>query len=94
MRIAAPHTPMNATRNHARSVATGRPYTWYVHESGEAHRALGELLDRLDPDVVHVDSMDMVRLLPQLAGRPTVLTHHNVESQLLERRSAGESATW
>ncbi|MFL5506022.1 MAG: glycosyltransferase family 4 protein [Gemmatimonadales bacterium] len=80
--------------DHARSVATGRPYTWYVHESGEAHRALGELLDRFDPDVVHVDSMDMVRLLPQLAGRPTVLTHHNVESQLLERRSAGESAAW
>jgi len=94
LRIPQLTSRLRLVADHARSVATGRPYTWYVHESGEAHRALGELLDRFDPDVVHVDSMDMVRLLPQLAGRPTVLTHHNVESQLLERRSAGESAAW
>jgi glycosyltransferase involved in cell wall biosynthesis len=80
--------------DHARSVATGRPYTWYVHESGEAHRIVSELLRGFDPHVVHVDSMDMVRLLPWLEGRPTVVTHHNVESQLLERRSAGESSGW
>jgi glycosyltransferase involved in cell wall biosynthesis len=80
--------------DHLRSVATGRPYTWYVHESREARRALDELLRRFDPHVVHVDSMDMVRLLPWLEGRPTVVTHHNVESQLLERRSVGESAGW
>jgi len=80
--------------DHVRSVVTGRPYTWYVHESGEAERAVRELLHRFDPHVVHVDSMDMVRLLPLLEGRPTVVTHHNVESQLLERRSAGESAAW
>ncbi len=94
LRIPQLTSRLRLVADHARSVATGRPYTWYVHESGEAHRTLGELLDRFDPDVVHVDSMDMVRLLPQLAGRPTVLTHHNVESQLLERRSAGESAAW
>ena len=83
LRIPQLASRLRLVADHARSVATGRPYTWYVHESGEARGALGELLGRFDPDVVHVDSMDMVRLLPQLAGRPTVLTHHNVESQPL-----------
>jgi polysaccharide biosynthesis protein PslH len=80
--------------DHLRSVATGRPYTWYVHESRAAQRALAEVLRRFDPHVVHVDSMDMVRLLPLLEGRPTVVTHHNVESQLLARRSVGAGAAW
>ena len=94
LRIPPLASRLRLAADHARSIATGRPYTWYVHESGEARRALEALLDRFDPQVVHVDSMDMVRLLPWLEGRRTVLTHHNVESQLLERRSTGESAAW
>ena len=76
--------------DHARSILTRRPYTWYVHDSGAARSSLLGLLARFDPDIVHVDSLDMVRLLPLLGSRPTVVTHHNVESQLLERRAAGE----
>jgi glycosyltransferase involved in cell wall biosynthesis len=76
--------------DHARSVLTGRPYTWYVHDSRDARAALARLVGRVRPDVVHMDSMDMVRLLPLLEARRTVVTHHNVESQLLARRAAGE----
>jgi glycosyltransferase involved in cell wall biosynthesis len=39
-------------------------------------------------DLVHVDSMDLMALLPELKGLPIALTHHNVESSLLERRAA------
>jgi len=80
--------------DHGRSLVTGHPYTWYVHESREARRAVADELRRFDPHVVHVDSMDMVRLLPWLEGRRVVVTHHNVESQLLQRRSSGEAAAW
>ncbi|HEX5635143.1 MAG TPA: glycosyltransferase [Gemmatimonadales bacterium] len=84
------HSRARLALDHLRSAATRRPYTWYVHESREALAALDALLRDFAPDIVHVDSMDMVRLLPRLDPGRTVVTHHNVESQLLERRGAGE----
>jgi glycosyltransferase involved in cell wall biosynthesis len=80
--------------DHARSLASGRPYTWYVHDVRAARDELRRLQGWFLPDVVHVDSLDMVRLLPLLDCRRTVVTHHNVESQLLERRAAGEASAF
>ncbi|MDQ6770242.1 MAG: glycosyltransferase family 4 protein [Gemmatimonadota bacterium] len=35
-----------------------------------------------------MDSLDLARYLPMLAGKPIVCVHHNVESALLRRRAA------
>ncbi len=78
--------------DHIRSAVTGRPYTWYVHDSGPFLARLRTLLAERRWDVVHVDSLDLVRALPMLGQRPVICTHHNVESQLLVRRAATESA--
>jgi polysaccharide biosynthesis protein PslH len=72
---------------------TGRPYTWYIHESGEARRRLRQLIGSTAFDVVHVDSLDLIALLPELEGKQVALTHHNVESSLLKRRAERESST-
>jgi glycosyltransferase involved in cell wall biosynthesis len=83
--------PQEASRarfvwDHARSVLTGRPYTWYVHDSAAYRVRLAELLGSQRWDAVHVDSMDLVRMLPLVQHLPVIVTHHNVESALLRRR--------
>ena len=73
--------------DHLRSLLTWRPYTYYVHDSSafaaslERHLATGEF------DMVHMDSLDLIRFLPLLRGLPVACTHHNVESALLRRRA-------
>ena len=76
--------------DHARSVALGRPYTHFMHESGKYDRLLARTLRSGGFDLVHVDSLDLSHVMPRLVGRPVVCTHHNVESALLRRRANGE----
>jgi glycosyltransferase involved in cell wall biosynthesis len=78
--------------DHARSVLAGRPYTWYLHDSAIYDRRLGELLRTGGFGLAHVDSLDLVHLLPRLDGLPVACTHHNVESALLRRRAAAVPA--
>jgi glycosyltransferase involved in cell wall biosynthesis len=77
--------------DHVQSVISGRPYTWYVHDSRPVLVRLNTILRERRVDLVHVDSLDLVRLLPAVQHRPVILTHHNVESALLERRATTES---
>jgi len=79
-------------RDHALSLATGRPYTWYTHDSAPLLGRLETVLAERSFDVVHVDSLDLVRLLPLVRRLPIICTHHNVESALLRRRAGTERA--
>lgn len=73
--------------DHLRSVVFRRPYTVYSYDSKEYLRRLRERLRGSDYDLVHVDSLDLVRYLTELDGLPVVCAHHNVESELLLRRA-------
>ena len=48
------------------------------------------------PDLVHVDTIGLwpYAEVPRRAGLPTVLSHHNVESDLARRRAGRENASW
>ncbi len=76
--------------DHARSLAGGRAYTYYVHESNRFTAALRETLERVSFELVHVDSLDLVHHLDALPERRTILTHHNAEALLLKRRADAE----
>lgn len=76
--------------DHARSIASRRAYTYFVHDESAFVGRLRTLLASDDFDLVHVDSLDLVRFLPELSSLPVVCTHHNVESELLRRRAANE----
>jgi glycosyltransferase involved in cell wall biosynthesis len=52
------------------------------------------LLSSASFDLVHVDSLDLARYLPACDGLPIVCVHHDVESNLLERRAAIEQTGW
>jgi glycosyltransferase involved in cell wall biosynthesis len=81
------HSRARLLADHLRSLATGRVYTEFVHESADYRGALSTALHDRRPDLVHVDSLDLSGLLPMLEGLPVACTHHNVESLLLARRA-------
>lgn len=76
--------------DHARSLLTGRPYTWYMFDHGAAERRIAGLARDGGFALAHVDSLDLLRFFPLLGGLPVACTHHSVESQLLRRRAASE----
>lgn len=76
--------------DHLRSVAGRKSFTLHAYESPAFRRRLRELLARERFDIVHMDSLDLAGYLPLLEGHKVVCVHHNVESQLLERRAATE----
>ena len=73
--------------DHLRSLVLRRPYTWYIHDVNRVKARLRVLMKGGSFDVVHMDSMDLIALLPELRDIPVVVTHHNVESSLLRRRA-------
>jgi len=78
--------------DHARSVIRRVPYTYYMHDSPQFERRLRTLLTERRFSVAHVDSLDLIRLLPMLGSLPVVCTHHNVESWLMRRRAESETS--
>jgi len=80
--------------DHLRSTVTRRVYTTYLYQSKPFQQRLEQLLRSTRFDLVHVDSLDLVRYLPACDGIPVVCVHHDVESDLLKRRAAIEQNRW
>lgn len=78
--------------DHARSVIRRVPYTYFLHDSAPFARRLQRVLAERRFNLVHMDSLDLVRFLPQLERLPVACTHHNVESSLMRRRAASEES--
>lgn len=85
------HSRLRFVWDHLRSVATRRVYTRYLYASRAFETRLREVLERDAFDLVHVDSLDLAGYLPLCQHLPTVCVHHNVESELLRRRSEFEA---
>lgn len=86
-RIPQARSRVRFVRDHVLSLLTGRPYTHYLYDSAPFRRRLAELLEE-GFDLVHLDSLvDLSRYLPAVGSVPAVCVHHNVESELLRRRS-------
>ena len=88
------HSRARLLWDHLRSVVRRRVYTTYLYESRAFARAIADTLLADTYDVVHVDSLDLSGYLHLLPLEKTVLVHHNVESQLFERRAAAEEGAW
>ena len=87
-------SPMRLGWDHIRSLSLGRVYTRYVYRSSQFRSHLAELLRRVRFDLVHVDSLDLSEYMPLVTGTPVVCGHHNIESELLERRALVEPRIW
>ncbi len=86
------HSRIRLALDHARSLLTRQSYTRYAYQSGKFSLRLRQLLSSERFDLVHMDSLDLSAYLPVLKQLPVVLTHHNVESELLRRRAGAGSS--
>ncbi|MEQ1794001.1 MAG: glycosyltransferase [Nitrospira sp.] len=68
------------------------PFSVLAHCSSVFRRRVAELIATNDFDVIHVDTIALAQFIDKRWKIPTVLTHHNIESQLMERRSGAESS--
>jgi sugar transferase (PEP-CTERM/EpsH1 system associated) len=73
------------------SAGSRLPFSVIAHRSAAFDRRVQESLRSSSPDVVHVDTVALSQFVPLDASSvPLVLTHHNVESMLMERRAEVE----
>ena len=66
------------------------PFSVLAHRSSAYRNAVRETLDAHSIDLLHVDTIGLApyrQLAPEI---PCVLTHHNIESRLMERRAETE----
>ena len=74
----------------AMSALSPRPFSMIAHRSPAFQERVQGLLTANRFDVIHVDTLALARFLPPGLRIPTALTHHNIESVLMERRSTVE----
>ena len=87
-KIPQEHSRLRLVSDHIRSVGSTTPYTDWTYSSGEFQSALSECFRTWGPNMVHLDSLDLGGWLPHLSKYPVVVSHHNVESSLLNRRGS------
>lgn len=69
------------------SVFTSRPYSVNWLRCAAVPRAIHALVRRVPFHVAHFDTIGLAEYRSGVGDVPTVLNHHNIESQLMERRS-------
>lgn len=70
-----------------RGVASGRTYWEHWFQRGAVAHALRRRITDFRPDVVHLDSALLGSYLGMLDMKRTVVTHHNIESDLYAERA-------
>lgn len=83
VRFKSDHSLGHKLLNHAWSVLSREPYVFHEYGDPSFGKRLREGIGRAQPDMIHVDSLDLYRWLPSLPPLPTACTHHNIESDLL-----------
>ena len=74
-----------------RSLVSADPYTINWLKSEPYRQELARLLQDLQPDLVHFDTISLAPYRRQVASLPTILDHHNIESHMMLRRAEMET---
>jgi len=85
--IPSEHSTLRRVSDHLRSVLSGRVFTYYQYGSRAFADRLRATLRARTPDLVHLDSLDVHRWVPDLPPVPIICTHHDVDSDLLRLRA-------
>ena len=70
-----------------------KPFSVLAHLSAAYRNAVRSTLVTRKIDLLHVDTIGLAPYRRFAQGRPCVLTHHNIESQLMARRAEVETST-
>ena len=74
-----------------RSLVSADPYTINWLKSGPYRQRLDHLLQDMQPDLVHFDTISLAAYRGQVGSLPTILDHHNIESHMMLRRADKET---
>jgi len=74
-----------------RSLVSVDPYTINWLKSGPYRQELDRMLQDLQPDLVHFDTISLAPYRNQIGSLPTILDHHNIESHMMLRRADKEA---
>jgi sugar transferase (PEP-CTERM/EpsH1 system associated) len=83
-------SPIHRVAGLAASALSSSPFSTLAHRSAAFQRRVSELAGTRSFDLIHVDTIALTQFLDGKSRIPTVLTHHNIESQLMERRAGAE----
>lgn len=76
----------------ATSLCSSTPFSVIAHRSRRFGQRVTELLRTVSFDLVHVDTLALCQFADSdRSSIPAVLTHHNIESMLMERRAQVET---
>jgi len=75
----------------AASVFSSSPFSVLAHRSAAFQRRVSELVETQKFDLIHADTIALAQFLDKKRSIATVVTHHNIESQLMERRAGAEA---
>jgi glycosyltransferase involved in cell wall biosynthesis len=85
--VSSEHSALRKIWDHMRSIISGRAYTYYQYQSHAFADRLRAVLRIRTPDLVHLDSLDLHRWLPELPQVPIACTHVDIDSELLRLRA-------
>lgn len=68
-----------------------KPFSVLAHKSSSLAGRLREVCATRRPDIVHLDTIALAPFREHCSNVPTVLAHHNIESQLMARRAEHET---
>jgi polysaccharide biosynthesis protein PslH len=71
-----------------RSIFSKIPYSTRRFSSREMQKEIENILETVAFDLIHVDTIDLAGYVNGITTIPKVLSHHNLESELLFRRAA------
>lgn len=92
--IPAEASPLHRTLTMGLSVLGPVPGDQAWLRSRAMHRSAGSLAARMQPTLLHVDTIGLIGYARHFRGVPVLLNHHNVESALVGRRADRETSAW
>lgn len=70
---------------------SGKPFSFLAHKSRKFKKSALQLIESQGIDLVHYDTIALAPYRNNGFELPSVLTHHNIESELMNRRAEVES---
>ncbi|MEW8027521.1 MAG: glycosyltransferase family 4 protein [Candidatus Thiodiazotropha sp.] len=67
------------------------PFSVLAHKSNSFREKIHDIIGKYDIDVVHIDTVGLSQYKKYVKDIPCIVTHHNIESSLMARRSKVES---
>jgi glycosyltransferase involved in cell wall biosynthesis len=74
-----------------RSILSKYPFSFFAYKSNLFKEAIQDSINHNEYDIIHFDTLSLSQYIPLTSNIKKTLTHHNIESILMNRRATKES---